>query len=531
MTRIGVAAPTAPDSSHAWSALTPTAFLDRAAAAHGSRIAVIDRDRRWTYDEFRSRCLRLAGALRDLAGGSPVAVLSPNSHVLLEAHYGVPWAGVPLVALNTRLGTRELAYILQHSRSGLLIADRQFAALVAEVVGAMAAPPRVVIADGDGSEYEALLAEAEEFRAEVDDERGVLAINYTSGTTGSPKGVQYHHRGAYLQALAMSSHFDLSPDTVHLWTLPMFHCNGWCFTWAVTAVAGTHVCLRKVDAEEIWRLIDEEKVNSLNGAPAVLDMIAHSPSAVPLEGGIRLGTGGAPPAPAVLRRMGRLGFQVTHLYGLTETFGPALLCEVPPEWRGLDDETLVRLTARQGVGNVVSLPPRVVAADGSDVPADGTTIGEIALRGNNVMLGYLDDDEATRRAVPDGWFRTGDLGVRHADGYIELRDRSKDIIISGGENIASVEVEHVLAEHPAVLESAVVGTADARWGEIPVAFVQLVPGAEATADELIEHVKKHIARYKAPRLVIFTDLPKTTTGKTQKFLLRDRAAQEHDPGA
>ncbi|QRY62148.1 AMP-binding protein [Gordonia sp. PDNC005] len=513
------------DASHAWAPLTPTALLDRAAAAHGDRIAVVDGDHRWTYQEFRDRCLRLAGGLRDISDGRPIAVLTPNNHVLLEAHYGVPWAGVPLVALNTRLGTRELAYILAHSGAGVLIYDSRFAELVAEVCGGLADAPRMIVSGGPDTEYQTLVSRSAPFRSEVYDERSVLAINYTSGTTGAPKGVQYHHRGAYLQALAMTSHFALGPDTVHLWTLPMFHCNGWCFTWAVTAAAGTHVCLPKVDSDEIWRLIETEGVTSLNGAPAVLDMIAHSPSAAPLARTVSIGTGGAPPAPAVLRRMTRLGFDITHLYGLTESFGPALICEAPPEWADRDDESIIRLKARQGVGNLVSLPPRVVRPDGSDVPADGATIGEIALAGNNVMLGYLDDAEATRKAIPDGWFRTGDLAVRHADGYIELRDRSKDIIISGGENIASVEVEHVLAEHPAVLEAAVVGAPDEKWGEIPVAFVHLVPGADVGADELIAHVKGQIARYKAPRVVVFDELPKTTTGKTQKFVLRERAAQ------
>ncbi|MFI5498123.1 AMP-binding protein [Nocardia asteroides] len=515
------------EAAHAWAAMTPTAFLDRAAAAHGSRVAVVDGELRWTYREFRDRCRRLAGGLRELAAGRPVAIMAPNTHELLEAHYGVPWAGVPLVALNTRLGVRELSYILAHSGSGVLIRDARYADLVEEVCAAMATPPVVIDAGHPDSGYEALIAGAAPFQAEVTDERSLLAINYTSGTTGAPKGVMYHHRGAYLQALAMAGHFALGPDSVHLWTLPMFHCNGWCFTWAVTAAGGTHVCLPKVDAAEIWRLIRQEGVTGLNGAPAVLDSIAHAESATPLSHSVSVGTGGAPPAPAVLRRMERLGFDVTHLYGLTESFGPALLCEAVPEWRDLDEETVIRLKARQGVGNLVSLPPRVVDGAGGDIPADGATIGEIALRGNNVMLGYLHDDAATGEAVPDGWFRTGDLAVRHPDGSIELRDRSKDVIISGGENIASVEVEHVLAEHPAVLEAAVVGTPDARWGEIPVAFVHLVPGAAATADELVAHVKRQLARYKAPHRVVFGPLPKTSTGKTQKFLLRDRAAEEH----
>lgn len=513
------------DAAHAWAAMTPTAFLDRAAAAHGSRIAIVDGESRWSYTEFRDRCRRLAGGLREIAAGRPVAVLAPNTHELLEAHYGVPWAGVPLVALNTRLGVRELTYILEHSGSGVIICDIRYSSLVREVCGTLERPPVIVVSGYAVSGYENLIAGAAPLQAPIADERSLLAINYTSGTTGAPKGVMYHHRGAYLQSLAMASHFALGPHSVHLWTLPMFHCNGWCFTWAVTAAGGTHVCLPKVEPADIWRLIQQERVTSLNGAPAVLDMIAHFDTASTLSHAVSVGTGGAPPAPAVLRRMTRLGFDVTHLYGLTESFGPALICEPEPEWRDLDDESVIRLEARQGVGNMVSLPPRVVDAAGNDVAADGTSVGEIALRGNNVMLGYLDDEAATREAIPDGWFRTGDLAVRHRDGYIELRDRSKDIIISGGENIASVEVEHVLAEHPAVLEAAVVGTPDSRWGEIPVAFVHLVSGADATADELVEHVKQRLARYKAPRRILFGPLPKTSTGKIQKYLLRARAAE------
>ncbi|MFF0495640.1 AMP-binding protein [Nocardia aobensis] len=516
-------------ATHAWAAMTPTAFLDRAAAAHGSRIAVVDGDLRWTYNELRDRCRRLAGGLREIAAGRPVAVLAPNTHELLEAHYGVPWAGVPLVALNTRLGIRELTYIVEHSGSGVIVCDAGYANLVREVCAGLEKPPVVIGSGGADSDYENLIAHATPYQEQITDESSLLAVNYTSGTTGAPKGVMYHQRGAYLQSLAMASHFGLGPHSVHLWTLPMFHCNGWCFTWAVTAAGGTHVCLPKVEPAEMWRLIRQEGVTGLNGAPAVLDMIAHSDDASPLSRAVSVGTGGAPPAPAVLRRMTRLGFDVTHLYGLTESFGPALICEPVPEWAGLDNEAVIRLKARQGVGNIVSLPPRVVDEAGHDVPADGSTVGEIALRGNNVMLGYLDDEAGTREAIPDGWFRTGDLAVRHPDGYVELRDRSKDIIISGGENIASVEVEHVLAEHPAVLEAAVVGTADPRWGEIPVAFVHLAPGAGATAEELVEHVKRTLARYKAPRKVVFGPLPKTSTGKTQKYLLRARAAEEHFP--
>jgi len=499
--------------------LTPVSYLDRAASAHGDRTAVIDGDRRWTYTELRDRCRRLAGVLAPLAHGRPVAVLAPNSHVLLEAHFGVPWAGVPLVAINTRLSSAEVAHILRHSEASVLIYDAAFDKVVTDVLPRLPASPVLIRA---GEQYENLLRAATPRAEAVTDERSLLSINYTSGTTGKPKGVMYHHRGAYLQALAMVGHTGLSPSAVHLWTLPMFHCNGWCFPWAVTAAAATHVCLPKVDAAEVWRLIRDEGVTHLNGAPTVLSMLAYAPEAAPVST-VRVATGGAPPSPAILRRMGELGFQVTHLYGLTETFGPAMICDWRPEWNELDPAAQARLKARQGVGNMISCQARVIGDDGKDVPADGQSVGEISLRGNNVMLGYFKDPEATRQAAPDGWFRTGDLGVVHPDGYVELRDRSKDVIISGGENIASVEVEQVLAEHPAVLEAAVVAVPDGRWGEVPAAYVTLHDDATATEAELIGFVRERIAHFKAPKSVVFGPLPKTSTGKIQKFLLREWA--------
>ncbi|WP_433507879.1 acyl--CoA ligase family protein [Pseudonocardia halophobica] len=502
--------------------LTPTAYLDRAAAAHGDRIGVVDGDRRWTYAELHERCTRLAGGLAPIADGRPVAVLAPNTHVLLEANFGVPWAGVPLVAVNTRLSAGEVAYILQHSKSAVLIHDPSFDALVDDVFTQLDAPPHRI---RSGAEYEALLDGAEPLHRTPSDERSLLSINYTSGTTGRPKGVMYHHRGAYLQAVSMVGHTGLTPSSVHLWTLPMFHCNGWCFPWAVTAAAATHVCLPKVDPAEVWRLIREEGVTHLNGAPTVLSMIAYAKDASPLPEGhtVRIATGGAPPSPAILRRMGELGFEVTHLYGLTETYGPAMLCDWRPEWNSLDAEAQARLKARQGVGNMISCAVRVIGEDGADVPADGTATGQIALRGNNLMLGYLDDPEATAAAAPDGWFRTGDIGVVHPDGYVELRDRSKDVIISGGENIASVEVEQAIMDHPAVLEVAVIAVPDERWGEVPAAYVTLQEGASATEEEIVEHVRGRLARFKAPKSVTFGELPKTSTGKIQKFVLRDKA--------
>ncbi|QRP49122.1 AMP-binding protein [Amycolatopsis sp. FDAARGOS 1241] len=511
------------DATSTWSyePLTPTAYLDRAAAAHGDRIAVVDGEDRWTYSELHERCRRLAGALAPLAAGRPVAVLAPNTHVLLEANFGVPWAGVPLVAVNTRLAAREIAYLLEHSDAAVLVHDPGFDELVADAVALLPGePPRRIRA---GEEYERLLAAAEPLALTPGDERSVLSINYTSGTTGRPKGVLYSHRGAYLQALAMVGHTGLSPSAVHLWTLPMFHCNGWCFPWAVTAAAATHVCLPKVEPARVWQLIREQGVTHLNGAPTVLSMLAYAPEAAPVEKPVRVATGGAPPSPAILRRMRELGFDVTHLYGLTETYGPAMICDWRPEWNALGEQEQARLKARQGVGNMISCTARVIGDDGADVPADGATIGQIALRGNNVMLGYLNDPAATRAAVPDGWFRTGDLGVVHPDGYVELRDRSKDVIISGGENIASVEVEQAIAEHPAVLEVAVVAVPDDRWGEVPAAYVTLRDGETATEAEIVEFVRERLARFKAPKSVTFGDLPKTSTGKIQKYVLREKA--------
>ncbi|WP_344413439.1 AMP-binding protein [Pseudonocardia ailaonensis] len=506
--------------------MTPTAYLDRAAAAHGERVGVVDGELRFTYTELRDRCMRLAGALAPLASERPVAVLAPNTHVLLEANFGVPWAGSALVAINTRLSAGEVAYILEHSKAAVLVHDPVFDELVDTVLARLPSPP---VRIRSGAEYEDLLAAAEPLHRTPSDERSLLSINYTSGTTGRPKGVMYHHRGAFLQAVAMTAHTGLTPSSVHLWTLPMFHCNGWCFPWAVTAAAATHVCLPKVDPAEVWRLIREEGVTHLNGAPTVLSMIAYAAGASPLSGPpVRVATGGAPPSPAILRRMAELGFEVTHLYGLTETYGPAMLCDWRPEWDSADAEAQARLKARQGVGNIISCVPRVIADDGTDVPADGVTTGQIALRGNNIMLGYLDDPEATLAAAPDGWFRTGDIGVIHPDGYVELRDRSKDVIISGGENIASVEVEQAIMDHPAVLEAAVIAVPDERWGEVPAAFVTLQEGASATEEEIREHVRGRLARFKAPKTVTFGDLPKTSTGKIQKFVLRDKAWAGHE---
>lgn len=503
--------------------LTPLAFLARSARVYGDRIAVRDGALELTYAELADRARRLAGALAEtgVEPGDRVAVLSPNSHVLLESHYGVPASGAALVALNTRLAPAEIGYILEHSGAKVLIHDASLTNQAEAALGSAEGRIRCIDAGTLDSTYERILSAAAPVWAEPSSETAMLSINYTSGTTGTPKGVVYHHRGAYLQSLAMAFHSRLGLDSVYLWTLPMFHTNGWCFPWAVTAAGSVHRCLRRVDPEEIWRVIREEGVSHLCAAPTVLLMLAGHPSAG--EGSpqkISVMTGGAPPTPALLEQLAGLNIEVVHLYGLTETFGPAAICDWRPEWNELPAAEQARTKARQGVENVISQPLRVVDAAGTDVPLDGSTIGEIAITGNNLMTGYYLDEEATRRAIPDGWFRTGDLAVMHPDGYVEIVDRAKDVIISGGENISSLEVERVLARHPAVYEAAVVGVPHAKWGEVVTAVVEIRPGAEVSESELIEYVKSQLARYKAPKRVVFEQLPRTSTGKTQKHRLR-----------
>ena len=508
--------------------LTPVSYLKRAGLVYADRLAVIDGERRISYAELLDRTQRLAGGLASLgvAPGDRVALLAPNTHALLEAHYGVPFAGAVLVALNPRLTATELAYILEHSGAKVLIHDHEFEALADATLALLPATVQRIRSGTNTAddEYETLIKNSPCLMRQVEDERGLLALNYTSGTTGKPKGVMYHHRGAYLQALAMALQTKLDSDSVFLWTLPMFHCNGWCFTWAVTVAGGTHLCLRRVEPGAIWQHLRHSGVTHLDAAPTVVTMLAWHEGAA---GGrppqaVRLATGGAPPSPALLARMAELGIDMTHLYGLTETYGPSVICDWRSEWNELPIAEQARIKARQGVSNVISQPVRVVAEDGTDVPADGEALGEIALRGNNLMLGYYRDVEATQKACPDGWFRTGDLGVMHPDGYIELKDRSKDIIISGGENIASVEVEQALATHPAVLESAVIAAPDEKWGEVPVAFVTLKSGAQVTSEELISHLRSVLAHFKVPKKIVFGELPKTATGKIQKFVLRQR---------
>ena len=506
--------------------LSPVNLLARSGEVFSDREAVIDGDDRVTYGELWQRCQRLAGGLNHLGvrPGDRVAVLAYNSHLLLEAHFGIPLAGAVVVPLNTRLKVGELAEIIRHSGAQVILHDAAFEETCAAVAAVLDDDLRCVSGGGQDSPYEAMVRDSDAFRHPISDELSLLAVNYTSGTTGRPKGVMYHHRGAYLQGLAMALHFGLGSDSVFLWTLPMFHCNGWCFPYAVTAAGARHVCLDKITPTKVWEQIAAHDVTHLDAAPTVLiDLAHHAPAdRATTAAKIRIGTGGAPPSPALLSRLDDLNVDVTHLYGMTETFGPSVICEWRSEWDDLPQEERASRKARQGVSNVVAGPIRVIDDRGADVPRDADTVGELVIRGNTVMTGYLHDPEATAAAAPDGWLRTGDLAVRHPDGYVEIRDRAKDVIISGGENISSVEVEQVLATHPAVLEVAVVAGPHDRWGEVPVAFVEVRSGASVSEDELIDHVRERIAHFKAPKRVEFGPLPRTSTGKIQKYVLRQQ---------
>jgi fatty-acyl-CoA synthase len=519
--------------------LTPIAFLLRSASVYPNRLAVTHGERRYSWREALERCRRLAGALvaRGIGRGDTVALMAPNIPEAFEAHFGVPMAGAVLNALNVRLDPETIAFILGHGEAKVLITDTEFAPVIGPALARLERRPIVIdIADptGPGGErvgkmdYEAFLATGDLAFPEITpkDEWDAIALNYTSGTTGNPKGVVYHHRGAYLNALANILVWGMRHHPVYLWTLPMFHCNGWCFPWTITAMAGTHVCLRRVEAAAIYEAIAREGVTHLCGAPVVMNMLLNAGAGLKrsLDRRIEMMTAGAPPPAAVIEGMEALGFHITHVYGLTEVYGPAVVCAWHGEWDELPADERAQLKARQGVTYPV-LEGLTVADPATLVPVapDGATMGEVLMRGNIVMKGYLKNPRATEEAFAGGWFHTGDLAVMHPDGYIELKDRSKDIIISGGENISTIEVEDVLYRHPCVLEAAVVARPDPMWGETPCAFVNLKPEAAATAEEIIAFCREHLARFKVPRTVIFAPLPKTSTGKIQKFLLRERA--------
>jgi fatty-acyl-CoA synthase len=519
--------------------LSPIGFLLRSAAVYPNRLAVAYGERRHPWREVLERSRRLASALtaRGVGPGDTVAVMAPNIPEAFEAHYGVPMAGAVLNALNIRLDPATIAFILRHGEAKVLITDTEFAPVIADALAQLEQVPIVIdIADetGPGGErlgemdYETFLATGDPTFAGVtpEDEWEAIALNYTSGTTGNPKGVVYHHRGAYLNALGNVLVWGMRQHPVYLWTLPMFHCNGWCFPWTITAMAGTHVCLRRIEVAAIYEVIAREGVTHLCGAPVVMNMLLNAGPGLKrsLERRIEMMTAGAPPPAAVIEGMEGLGFHITHVYGLTEVYGPAVVCAWHDEWDDLPAAERARLKARQGVTYPV-LEELTVADPATlvPVPADGSTMGEVLMRGNIVMKGYLKNPRATEEAFAGGWFHSGDLGVMHPDGYIELKDRSKDIIISGGENISTIEVEDVLYRHPCVLEAAVVARPDTMWGETPCAFVTLKPELTATAEDIIAFCRDHLARFKVPRTVLFGPLPKTSTGKIQKFVLRERA--------
>jgi 3-(methylthio)propionyl---CoA ligase len=517
--------------------LSPIGFLRRSAQVYPNRIAVIHGKRRYTWRDAQQRCRRLASALakRGIGHGDTVALMAPNVPEAFEAHFGVPMAGAVLNALNIRLDADTIAFILKHGEAKVLITDTEFAPVIGRALAQLDNKPLVIdIADPEGPggerlgnlDYEAFLAEGDPFAGPTpDDEWEAIALNYTSGTTGNPKGVVYHHRGAYLNALGNILVWGMPQHPVYLWTLPMFHCNGWCFPWTVTALAGTHVCLRRVEAGAIYDAIERDGVTHLCGAPVVMNMLLNARNEK-LPRTVNMMTAGAAPPAAVIGGMEGLGFKITHVYGLTETYGPATVCAWHDEWDALPEDDRARLKARQGVAYPV-LDGLTVAdpATLQPVAADGETMGEILFRGNIVMKGYLKNPKASEEAFAGGWFHSGDLAVMHPDGYVEIKDRSKDIIISGGENISTIEVEDVLYRHPAVLEAAVVARPDEQWGETPCAFVTLKQGAAAEAAEIIAFCRERMAHFKAPRHVVFGALPKTSTGKIQKFVLRERAKE------
>jgi len=519
--------------------LTPLTYLERAASVWPDRIAVIHGPIRRTWAETASRARALASALLRLGimPGETVAILAANTPELFEAHFGVPLMGGALNAINTRLDAEAIAFILSHGQSRILITDREFSAVAKAAVEALGRPIAVVDIDDPQHtggtlighiDYEALLqtGDPEHPWTYPANEWQPIALNYTSGTTGNPKGVVTHHRGAYLNAVSNALQWHMGDRPVYLWTLPMFHCNGWCFPWTLAIMAGTSVCLRAVRVEPLLDLIAREKVDHFCGAPIVLNTINNAPAELkaPIKHKVKVMVAGAAPPAVVIAGMERMGWDVTHVYGLTECYGPTVVNVWHDKWNELDIDAKATIKARQGVRNPM-LEAIMVADPGTlaPVPKDGKTMGEIFMRGNNIMSGYLKNPTATKEAFEGGWFHTGDLAVWHPDGYVEIRDRSKDIIISGGENISTIEVEGVLYSHPDVLEAAVVARPDEKWGETPCAFVTLKPGATATEAEIIAYTKKHLAGFKTPKTVVFAPLPKTSTGKIQKFVLRDQA--------
>ena len=527
-----------PQNPANYSPLSPLCFLERTAAVFPERTAVIHGNLKRNWSETLKRCIKLASALskRGVGRGSTVSLMAPNVPELLEAHFGVLMTGGVLNALNIRLEAETLAYILDHGEAKVLITDREFSSVIKDTLNRLKAPPLVIDIDDPLAEGGELIGEIsyENFIADGDedfswslpeDEWQAVSTNYTSGTTSHPKGVVYHSRGAHLLAVDNVLSWSMPRHPIYLWTLPMFHCNGWCFPWTITLLAGTHVCLRKVTAANIYSSITEHGVTHLCGAPIVVGMIANAGEAERkvLPNPVNIMTAAAPPPPTVIARMEEIGFKVTHVYGLTETYGPSVVCAWQEDWDSLDPTQQAVMKGRQGV-NYPGLVGLMIADSESlePFPKDGKTLGEVFMRGNIVMKGYFKNPVATREAFRGGWFHSGDLGVMHPDGYIELKDRAKDIIISGGENISSVEIENTLYRHPEVLETGVVAQPDERWGETPCAFVGLKEGSRVSEQDLIEFCRDHLAGFKIPKTVIFQELPKTSTGKIRKNVLREQ---------